>query len=166
MANSEQETNDLIRELGHSGIHSVCGPESTLLVIKPHAVAQGHTPEIIAALSDAGLSICGARMLHMDVDRSETFFAVYKGIIKEYSKCVSELASMPCVALEIICAHGAAHQILRDLCGPYDVEIARHLFPTSLRARFGESRVKNAVHCTDLAVDGQLETRFFFKDNM
>ena len=45
----------------------------------------------------------------------------------------------------------------RNFVGPYDPEIAQHLEPTTLRAKFGSDRVKNAVHCTDLAEDGVLE---------
>ena len=46
--------------------------------------------------------------------------------------------------------------------GPYDPVIAQHLKPDTLRAKFGESRVKNAVHCTDLPEDGSLECQYFF----
>ena len=51
---------------------------------------------------------------------------------------------------------------LRGLCGAHDPEIASHLHKGSLRARFGESKVKNAVHCTDLPEDGPLEVTYFF----
>ena len=43
-----------------------------------------------------------------------------------------------------------------------DPEIAKNLRPNTLRARFGLDRVKNAIHCTDLAEDGQLESEYFF----
>lgn len=36
-------------------------------------------------------------------------------------------------------------------------EIARQLRPRTLRAVFGETKVQNAVHCTDLPEDGLLE---------
>lgn len=36
-------------------------------------------------------------------------------------------------------------------------EIARHLRPRSLRALYGKTKIKNAVHCTDLPTDGLLE---------
>jgi nucleoside-diphosphate kinase len=37
------------------------------------------------------------------------------------------------------------------------------LRPNSLRAKFGEDRVKNVVHCTDMPEDGVLEVRYFFE---
>ena len=48
-----------------------------------------------------------------------------------------------------------------SLCA--DPEIAAHIRPGTLRARFGQTKVKNAVHCTDLPDDVQLEVEFFFK---
>ena len=52
---------------------------------------------------------------------------------------------------------------LRELAGPYDPEIARHLRPQSWRALYGVNKVKNAVHVTDLKEDGPLESEFFFQ---
>jgi hypothetical protein len=36
-------------------------------------------------------------------------------------------------------------------------ELARKLRPSTLRAKFGKTKVQNAVHCTDLPEDGLLE---------
>lgn len=36
-------------------------------------------------------------------------------------------------------------------------ELARELRPNTLRAKFGKTKVQNAVHCTDLPEDGLLE---------
>ena len=43
-----------------------------------------------------------------------------------------------------------------------DPEIAKNLRPNTIRARFGQTRTINAVHCTDLEEDGQLEVEYFF----
>lgn len=53
-------------------------------------------------------------------------------------------------------------EAFRQLVGPRDPELARVLRPNTLRARFGVSRVRNAVHCTDLVEDGPLEASYFF----
>lgn len=44
-----------------------------------------------------------------------------------------------------------------------DPEIAKNLRQNTLRARYGIDRVKNAIHCTDLATDGVLESQYFFQ---
>ena len=51
----------------------------------------------------------------------------------------------------------------RALVGPYEPEIARALRSDSLRAIYGVDFAKNAVHCTDLAEDGELECLHFFE---
>ena len=37
------------------------------------------------------------------------------------------------------------------------------LRPKTLRAQHGLDKVMNAVHCSDLAEDGQLEVEYFFR---
>ncbi len=43
-------------------------------------------------------------------------------------------------------------------------EIARHIRPRTLRALYGKDKVKNAVHCTDLAEDATLEVMIYFEN--
>ena len=79
---------------------------------------------------------------------------------------VTELTSGPCYALEIRCSGGKSDDVttaFRDFVGPADPEIARQLRPRTLRARFGNDKVHNAVHCTDLPTDALLEVEYFFK---
>ena len=125
VATSIDQANTMAKELETLSLHSSCAPDSTLLLIKPHAVAKGVTPNIMEALAGAGLVINAIWKVHLNVEQSETFFAVYKGILKEYSQCITELASMPCIVMDVGNANGTAHAVLRQLCGPYDVEIAR-----------------------------------------
>ena len=64
------------------------------------------------------------------------------------------MASGPSIVLEV--RQENAVEKFRQACGPFDPEIARKLEPNTLRAKFGQDRVQNAVHCTDLAEDGKL----------
>ncbi len=66
-------------------------------------------------------------------------------------------------ALAVILSGSDAVSRLRDACGPYVPEIARHLRPDSVRAQFGVDSTRNAVHCTDLPLDGPLECKFMFQ---
>lgn len=42
-------------------------------------------------------------------------------------------------------------------------DLCRQLYPDSLRAQYGKTIIHNAVHCTDLPEDGELEVEYFFK---
>lgn len=102
---------------------------------------------------------------------------------------VTELSSGPLMALEIGKSNlnESAYKAFRELCGPFDPvrllfilwisfmrnlffcfcfrlkEVAREIRPSTIRARFGVTPTKNAVHCTDLAEDCSLELDYFFK---
>lgn len=116
---------------------------------------------IISDIADAGFQITAMTLFHMEKANAEEFFEVYKGVVHEYPEMVSQLTSGPCIALEIR-AQDAPHAF-REMAGPSDPEIARHLRPRTLRARFGKNKVQNAIHCTDLPEDGLLEVEYFFK---
>jgi nucleoside-diphosphate kinase len=64
------------------------------------------------------------------------------------------------IALEI--RQENAVSLFRKLCGPHDPEEAGQYRPNTIRAKFGEDKVRNAVHCTDLVEDGVLECEYFF----
>lgn len=72
-----------------------------------------------------------------------------------------ELTEGSIVALEIRAE--SAVETFRETVGPWDIEIAKEICPATLRAEFGLDRVRNAVHCTDLPEDGELECRYFFE---
>ena len=77
---------------------------------------------------------------------------------------VEELTAGKVVALQAKFTADPSNTVLklRELCGAHDPEVAQHLHTTSLRAQFGATKVKNAVHCTDLPEDGALEVDYFF----
>ena len=135
----------------------------TLGIIKPHAVMEGLAGKIITEIANSGLGLqISALQLHyMEKANTEEFYEVYKGVVAEYSSMVEELVSGPCIALEITGEN--AHASFREFVGPVDPEIARHLRPHTLRAKFGQNKIKNALHCSDLPEDGTLEVEYFFK---
>jgi nucleoside diphosphate kinase len=136
--------------------------KTTTCVIKPHAMSEGNTGKIIDTILREGYEITALQLFQLGQDVAAEFLEVYKGVVPEYSKMVQQLASGPCVAIELV-ADKDAVKSFRELCGPYEPEIAKHIRPKSLRARFGSSTINNAVHCTDLEDDGVLESEFFFR---
>lgn len=132
-------------------------------VIKPTAVKEGKAGQIMSAICENGFEVSALQMFHMEKANAEEFFEVYKGVVAEYKDMVTELCSGPCFALEISGKGQNTPQVFREFTGPYDPEIARHLRKHTLRANYGFDKVKNSVHCTDLAEDGQLEVEYFFR---
>lgn len=73
---------------------------------------------------------------------------------------LTELSSGPLVALEV--SGPEAVRRVREVVGPRDVEMARRLRPSSLRARYGDGPGRPGFHATDLACDGPLECEAMF----
>ena len=135
---------------------------TSLLLIKPHAVRACLAGKIIKQVADAGFTICGAMMTATDVQEASEFYDVYRGVVEEYTDMVKQLSEGPCIAVEVAKDDGDVVNDLRTICGPRDVPIAKAIEPQSIRAKYGEDIVRNAVHCTDLPDDAQLEVEYFF----
>nr|NP_001155162.1 uncharacterized protein LOC100176380 [Ciona intestinalis]BAH59279.1 radial spoke protein NDK/DM44 [Ciona intestinalis] len=136
---------------------------STCCVIKPHAVKEGLVGDIISVIMDAGFDITALSMQTVQKANAEEFYEIYKGVVAEYKSMVDELCNGSCVVLEISGNDQDVPSKFRQLCGPSDPEIGRHLRPKTLRAMFGKDAIQNAVHCTDLPEDGILEVEYFFR---
>jgi len=128
----------------------------TCCVIKPHIVKAGLVGQIIDAILEEGFEISAMQMFNLDRPTAEEFLEIYRGVLPEFIAITEQMTTGPCIALEI--RQENAVQAFRDLVGPMDPEIAKNLRPNSLRARFGVDRTRNALHCTDLAEDGVLES--------
>jgi nucleoside-diphosphate kinase len=131
----------------------------TCAVIRPHAML--HAGEMIDAILSEGFEISALEMFTLKHGDAEEFLDVYKGVVPTWHDEVKQLVAGQCIAMEI--RQEDAVNSLRQLVGPHDPEVARHLRPHTLRGKFGEDRVKNAIHCTDLAEDGLIESEYFFQ---
>jgi nucleoside-diphosphate kinase len=135
--------------------------ETTLGIVKPHAVAKAQLGQILKLVQDAGFHISALEMFSLDKVNAADFLEVYKGVVPEYLGLVEELCASPCVAFEVVKDDNVVEDF-RELCGPADPELARKLRPQTIRAKFGVDKIKNAIHCTDLEEDSALEVEFFF----
>ena len=142
---------------------------TSLAIVKPSAMA--NLGLVMDAVCDAGFAMTGAASFTLDRVDAVEFLEVYKGVVPEFAAMVDELTSGAFVAMEVArsekdggsVSENGVVEALREACGPADPEIARVLRPQSVRAKFGYDKVRNAVHCTDLPEDGELETHYFFK---
>lgn len=139
---------------------------STCCVIKPHAIEEGKLGPIITEITRNKYRISGMLMVYLTNPNAEEYLEVYKGVAADFHALLLSFLDGPCVVMEICAAEPGDIDVqkeFRNLCGPYDSNIARQIRPYTLRAQFGVNKYKNAVHCTDLPEDTVMELEYFFK---
>lgn len=134
--------------------------ESTCCVIKPHILKSRTCGDVLDAILSNGCEISAMQLFHLDRSSAEEFYEIYRGILPDLNAVVDHLCSGPILVMEIMESHGAG--AFRKIVGPWDIAMAKDLYPMSIRARFGLNNIENAVHCTDLVEDGVSEIRYFF----
>lgn len=150
---------------GEQSVRLACRMQgTTVCVIRPHALKEGNAGKIVQAITAAGYQITGAHLTELDVEAANDAFEVYRGVIDDYMQMIEQMASGPCLALELA-RDGAADIVaeFRDFIGPRDIAIARKIRPDSVRAVFGRNVVLNAVHCSDLPDEAEIEAQYFFR---
>lgn len=138
---------------------------TTCCIIKPHAIEEGKMGYIISAIMENDFKITAMQMFYLTNSNADEFLEVYKGVVSDYQALLSSFIDGPCVVLEIAGKNNDmdVHGEFRKFAGPADSEVARQIRPHTLRARFGNDKYRNAVHCTDLPEDTLLELEYFFK---
>lgn len=123
---------------------------STLCLIKPHAVLEGKSGDILHEITKNEFVIKTMKMYNLPRQNCEEFYEVYNGVSADYKvrikrktmderipkllsciqkQMVSELSSGPFIAVEIGCSNPneSPYHTFRDLCGPFDPVI--NIFP-------------------------------------
>jgi nucleoside-diphosphate kinase len=86
---------------------------------------------VIDLILESGFEISAMELFNLSRPVVEEFMGVYKGVLPEYLPLIEHLSSGPLIALEVRQENVVA--TLRELCGPHDPEIAKHIRPNSLR---------------------------------
>jgi nucleoside diphosphate kinase len=93
---------------------------TTLCIVKPHAVREGNTGAILSLLDSGSFDIRTLTSRQLSVSEAEEFYQVYKGVVSEYKEMVVELASSVSLVMEVSCRERAdPQQALRALAGPW-----------------------------------------------
>lgn len=58
---------------------------STLCIIKPHAIKEGLHGDIIHAIMECKFNITGMEMFSLDLANAAEFLEVYKGVVPDFS---------------------------------------------------------------------------------
>jgi nucleoside-diphosphate kinase len=132
--------------------------EITFAMIKPDAVAAGHTGEIISAIEKHGFEIVGLRKVHLHKKEAETFYQVHSHR-PFFGELVSFITSGPVVVMAL--KKNNAVKAWRDLMGETDPKKAAD---NTLRKRFGTDIGKNATHGSDAPETARIELGQFFPE--
>ncbi len=130
----------------------------TLTLIKPHAVRENKTGDILSMLNEAGFRIAALKMTRLTKTQTELFYLEHKGKIF-YDPLVEMMSSGPIVVAILEKENAVAE--LRRLIGNTDPAEADH---GTIRKRFGISMRENAVHASDVDRNALRECAFFFAD--
>ncbi|KAI4467527.1 nucleoside diphosphate kinase 7 [Holotrichia oblita] len=139
---------------------------STCCVIKPHVIKDGNFGNVLSSITNNDLfKITALQMIYLTDPDAEEFLEVYKGVISDFHALLMSFLNGPCVVLEISAKQDGldVHREFRTFAGPMNSLVARQIRPNSLRAMYGRDKYENAIHCTDLPEDTQLELEYFFK---
>ncbi len=132
--------------------------ETTFLMIKPRAVADGLVGEIIAALEDGGFAIAGVASRRLTVEEASGLYEAHVG--KPFFGALVEFMTSG-VSIGILLHAPDAIAALRRLVGATKPSEAE---PGTIRARFGKDLQQNAVHACDSAERVERESGFYFGD--
>lgn len=130
--------------------------EKTLTIVKPDAVKAKHVGEIMTFLEAEGFEIFDLKMIRMEKEQAEGFYAVHRER-HFFSSLIRFMTSGPVVAMVVGRENAISH--LRQAMGSTDPAQAAE---GSIRRRFGTSVEKNAIHGSDSADSAAFEIGFLF----
>jgi nucleoside-diphosphate kinase len=128
----------------------------TFTMIKPDAVANGHTGAIIDHIIKGGFKITAMKYLWLTPEKAGEFYAVHKAR-PFYNDLVTFMSSGPIVAA--ILEKNNAVEDFRKLIGATDPAKAD---AGTIRNLFAKSIDANAVHGSDSDENAQIEGSFYF----
>lgn len=128
----------------------------TFAIIKPNAIRTGKAGPILSMITESGFRICALKMVKLDLQQAEDFYAVHKGK-PFYPGLIDFMTSGPVIVM--ILAHQGAVEEFRKLIGNTDPSKAME---GTIRKLYGVNTQMNAVHGSDCHDNAVKEADFFF----
>jgi nucleoside-diphosphate kinase len=132
--------------------------ESTLSIVKPDGVANGHIGHVISLFESNGLRIRAARMVRLTQAQAEGFYAEHKGR-GFFGELIEFMTSGPVVLLVLEGDNAVLRN--RELMGATDPAQAAD---GTLRKLYAESKGRNTVHGSDSPASAAREIHYFFSE--
>jgi nucleoside-diphosphate kinase len=128
----------------------------TFTMIKPDAVANGHSGKILDHIIQAGFKVVALKYKQLTAEQAGAFYAVHKER-PFYSELVNFMISGPIFAA--ILEKDNAIEDFRNLIGATDPKKAD---AGTIRQLYAESIEANAIHGSDSDDNARIEGDFFF----
>ena len=133
-------------------------PEITLILVKPDAVAEGLTGQVLDRLEKEGLKILNCRMLRLDSALLKEHYA-HLAHLPFFPEIEKFMSSGPVVAAALQGSN--AIERVRELLGPTDSTKAPK---GTIRGDLGKDKMHNVLHASDSHETAKTELiRFFGK---
>ncbi len=131
----------------------------TLAIIKPDAVENDYTGEIISMIIKAGFKIKAMKMIRLTESSAKGFYEIHKGR-PFFGELVEYMTSGPCIPIAL--ERENAVEEYRKLIGATDPAKATE---GTVRKLFAKDIQNNAVHGSDSDENAVIEIAHFFSRN-
>ena len=130
--------------------------EQTLSIIKPDAVAKNVIGQIYSRFENAGFRIVASKMIHLNQEMAEGFYAVHKD--RPFFKDLMTFMTSGPVMVQVLEGENAVakHREIMGATNPQEADVG------TIRADFAESLDENAVHGSDSLENAAIEIAYFF----
>jgi nucleoside-diphosphate kinase len=130
--------------------------EKTLAIIKPDGVARGIIGEVIQRLESNKLKITAMKMLKMNKEQAEGFYAVHED--KPFFDSLTYFMSSGPIVVMVLEGESAIAKY-REIMGATDYRKATE---GTIRKDFATDIEKNVVHGSDSPQTADIEIAYFF----
>lgn len=132
--------------------------EKTFAIIKPDAVRDRHSGDVIAMIEGNGFDIVRLQKMQLSEDQARSFYSIHKD--KPFFNELVEFMSSGPVVIMVLEKENAIKE-WRALMGDTDPAKAQE---GTIRKKFGKNIGSNAVHGSDSAETAAFEISQFYPD--
>jgi len=130
--------------------------QRTLSIIKPDGVRKGLIGEVVSRFEQDGLKIVAMKMLHLNKEEAEGFYAVHRGK-SFFENLTSFMSSGPVVVM--VLEGDRSIERNRQIMGATDPQKAEE---GTLRRKYADNIQENIVHGSDAPDTAAFEISYFF----
>ena len=132
--------------------------EETLVLLKPDCLEGRKCGVVLKRFEEAGFDVFGVKMMRLSDEILREHYA-HLADKPFFPEIQGFMQSSPVVALAMRGENAITR--VRDMVGPTDSTVAEK---GTIRGDFGQDKMKNVVHASDSAENGQAELKRFFAE--